>query len=452
MMSTSTPTSASTVRAEPAAVIGARWWHRVRTDGLARFFGFMAVAQIVAALLGLVYWIVAARLVPSREVGLGASAVATVMLLSMFATMGLSTLLVAELKHAPAARRRLLLSTSLLVAALASVLIGGIWVAVAPHLGAGLGATGGRPVASVLLVLGVVVTTMASVFDYGALGIGAGRVQLVRNIAAALVKLALLPVMVAMGARTGVGLLATWDVSMAVSLLLSVNLLRHVPAARPRGRERQRLAIVREMTRAALSHHALNLMIEGAGAMLPVLAAMVVAPRELAYFSSARLIVAGLFMLPWMLTVALFAATVGDEDALRERVRQTLAVGLGLNIAFVLGFAVLGRRVLAVFGGEYAHEGALALLLLVLGGVPLVVKDHYVAIRRSQRRLARAARVVAAGTVLEAIGGIVGGRTGGLTGFCIGWLIALGLEAAAVLPIVVAFARDRGHMTSGGTR
>jgi len=50
-----------------------------------------------------------------------------------------------------------------------------------------------------------------------------------------------------------------------------------------------------------------------------------------------------------------------------------------------------------------------------------VIKDHYVAIRRSQGRLGDAVKVMAAITCAEAAGAALGGIYWGMTGLCAGW-------------------------------
>jgi uncharacterized protein YaaW (UPF0174 family) len=70
-------------------------------------------------------------------------------------------------------------------------------------------------------------------------------------------------------------------------------------------------------------------------------------------------------------------------------------------------------------------------------GFGYVIKDHYVAIRRAQDRLGRAAKVMAAGTTAEAVAAAVGGIYWGMTGLCIGWAVAASLEGLVLLPAVI---------------
>lgn len=90
-----------------------------------------------------------------------------------------------------------------------------------------------------------------------------------------------------------------------------------------------------------------------------------------------------------------------------------------------------------IFGPAYAANGATALRLLVLVGPAYVIKDHYVAIRRTQGRLSHAAKVMAAGTSAEAAGAALGGIYWGTPGLCAGWAITASCEAVLLLPPVI---------------
>jgi hypothetical protein len=70
-------------------------------------------------------------------------------------------------------------------------------------------------------------------------------------------------------------------------------------------------------------------------------------------------------------------------------------------------------------------------------GFGYVIKDHYVAIRRSQGRLGDAVKVMAVGTCAEAAGAALGGIYWGMTGLCAGWAIAASVEGAVLLPAVL---------------
>ena len=67
-------------------------------------FRSLLLAQVLAAALGLVFWILVARLVDAHEIGVAAAAISAQTLLGIVTVLGFGTMLISELPlHAPAA-------------------------------------------------------------------------------------------------------------------------------------------------------------------------------------------------------------------------------------------------------------------------------------------------------------------------------------------------------------
>lgn len=416
--------------------------------GLLGRFTYLVATQAVTVALGLAYWTVTARLFPAGSVGVAAAATSTATLLGTLGVLGVSTVLLVTLGSIDPEEERPLVSTAMLVAGASVLLLAvGAW-ALSPLLGPSLRALGASPVDAVLFVVGAVETTCGSVLDSAAIGLRRGPAQLARNAVASFLKVVLVVGAVELAARTATGLLLAWDVALGISLLLAPRLLhlsgaggRHVGLA-------ARLGLVRRFWSLSLAHHLLNLAIGSISYALPVIAALLVAPRELAYFSIAQLVSSSILLLPFLLATTLFVESTGDEAALRHNVRRTFPVGLGCCAALLAVFEPGARVVLSVFGHEYEANGITALHLLLLGGLPYVVKDHFMAIRRAQNRLGEATRLGLLSTAGELLGAAVGGALDGLTGLCAAWVLATVIEAACFLPAVLRVLRS-GH--GGGT-
>ena len=174
------------------------------------------------------------------------------------------------------------------------------------------------------------------------------------------------------------------------------------------------------------------------------MAALLIRPQQVAYFTTAFLLSATVLVIPYLLALALFAERAHDPELLHRHVRRTLPFAL-----------LLCRRrsssssksplpfVLRIFGPAYVANGTTALRLLVLVGPAYVIKDHYVAIRRGQGRITESAKVMALGTAAEAVGAASGAVLWGMNGLCLGWAFAATCEAALLTPSVgVVFRRN----------
>lgn len=404
-------------------------------------FAYLVGKQGVTALLGIAYWTIAARLLPARDVGLAAAASSTATLVATLGVLGVGTLLLAELGGVPEEERRPMLSTGLVISTAAVLLLGVAAWAASPLLGTSLQAIGRNPVTALLFVVGAAATALTGTFDNAAIGLHRGSAQLVRAAVASGLKMLLVVVCVVAGLRSASGLLLAWCASLALSYVVCARLLG---LARREGEPAGlagRLALSRRWAMASLGHHVLNLALSSVGYVLPVIAALLVAPGQLAYFTTAQLVAGTLNLLPYLLALSLFAETTSEAGLLRRHVRRTLPLALAASAAIAVVVEIGAPLALRVFGTGYAAHGTVALRLLVLSGLPYVMKDHYVAIRRAERRLGDAVRVIAAGTVLEIGAAAAGGAAFGLDGLCLCWVIATACLGLAVTPVVVRTVR-----------
>jgi hypothetical protein len=109
----------------------------------------------------------------------------------------------------------------------------------------------------------------------------------------------------------------------------------------------------------------------------------------------------------------------------------TFGLSIAAAAAGAIGLAIVGASLLNVLGGAYA-DAAEALSILAIAAVPMVVKQHFQVLMRIRGQLRNATIACAIGGVLELVGAAVGLTDGGLVGLALGWLAALGLEAATM--------------------
>jgi len=173
-----------------------------------------------------------------------------------------------------------------------------------------------------------------------------------------------------------------------------------------------------------------------------MLAAGTLSAIAYAHFSLAWLVATFVFIPPFMLATALFAVSANDTiDTFRASMRRTLPIGLAISAGCYLGVLLLGGVAMRTFGSEYAAAGNHILRIVAIGGLALVVKDHFFAIYRVRRRMAAAARIAVLGVVVELVGASVGVWLDGATGLCLGWLLALYVEAVGMLPALARVLR-----------
>jgi O-antigen/teichoic acid export membrane protein len=417
---------------------------RARAAELRRLFttfGYLVAKQGATAVLGLAYLAVATHLFSARDVGLAAAASSTAFFLGAVGALGIPLLLLAELDSLPAAVRRVTVSTGMYISCLAVLILSLGTLVLSPFLGGSLRIISADWTTAALFVIGSVATMGALTFDNAAVGLHRGSAQLWRGSLNSVLKLAIVGVLVLVGIRTAPGLLFAWALTLVVSFVC-FPMLRLEPTPAGEGNLSHRAALARRYGVLSLQHHILNLSINSVFYIVGLIAALLIPPRQLAYFSTAFLVESTAMVIPYLLALSLFAEISGDQSLLHRHVRRTLPLGLALCAGIVVVAEVAAPLAMRIFGPGYVMNGTTALRLLVLVGPAYVIKDHYVAIRRAQGRLGHAARVMAAGTAAEAAGAALGGIYWGMTGLCIGWAVTATAEAVVLLPAVIRVFRQ----------
>ena len=138
--------------------------------------------------------------------------------------------------------------------------------------------------------------------------------------------------------------------------------------------------------------------------------------------------------LPYLLTIALFA-TAESVEGFRRKAPRTLIMGMVLALSVILVGALFGRVLLLMFGTSYSQESWPLLLLILAAGPAVVIKDHFVVLRRLQGMRRQGALTMGLWTAAELTGAVVGGLVGGTTMLCLGWLAMSAVCALIALPV-----------------
>ena len=410
----------------------------LQQNRLLNVFASQVGSHVGGALLGLVFWMLAARTLTPQQLGLGAALVAAMTLLSEFGLLGVDTLLLERLKSVAVTDRRAILTTGLAIAAIGGALVTTVWLGISALLR--LSGTLGDLSLSTGLLLGgaTAIAAVCFAFDQAAIGMGASSVQLRRNILASCLRIGFLLGAIALDFRSGQVILVSWIVGLAGSLLVS-RIRRHMlPKAEVT--PRRRWDLVRTYWSTAVGHQGLTLAMGAGSLMLPVVVASMMPAEQTAYFSQARLLSDTALALPFFLTIALFA-TVQDLEGFRHKARRTILIGMVLTLCVIAAAALVGRYVLLLFGAEYARASLPLLMLLLAAGPLLVIKDHFAVLRRLQGKRVPGAVAMALWTAAELTGAVIGGLSGSPAMLCLGWLVMSAACALIALPALLEATR-----------
>jgi O-antigen/teichoic acid export membrane protein len=415
--------------------------------------GYALILNVgITSVLGLAYWILAARLYTPSQVGIG---VAAINLMQFLVGIGGQLTFQAGLtRFIPDAGRdssRLaLLSYSLgggagVVVSLAY--IGGLHI----H-GLGLPVVLGRSwILSVALGASVTVWCVFALQDAVLVGIRQAVWIPVENGLYGIGKIILLVALVHVTGQYGI--FASWTVPALIALL-PVNLLifgrllpRHIAV-----RANQPTTVkFRTMSRFMGGDYLGNLFFMCTETLLPVLILARLDKASAAYFGVVYVIIYALDLITVNLGVALVVEGVTDRAALRSAaasVARRLALILVPAVVVLLLFAPL---ILSVYGHDYAVHGSGLFRLLGVAVLARAVTSFYIALCRVERRVSRIA--LAQGALFASIIGLSWWLMGhlGINGVGVAYLISQVAVAVALFPSILKILDRHPETASSAT-
>ncbi len=399
--------------------------------------GSLIGTMVVTSVLGSAYWWLAARRFTTAAVGLASASTSAMMFIASCFLLGLGTLLISELPRNKGHEGSLISAAVLLVGGV-SVLGGALFAVLAPFISPDLRPIGANIQNILLFAAGVSLTAVTVILDQAVIGLLRGGLQLWRNALFSVAKLALLFLLsLWLTNLTGMTIYAAWTIGNAISLIPLLAFAIWF-ASVSRQSFRPRWSMFRKLGRAAIQHHILNLVLQAPSLALPMLVTIMLSASLNAWYYVASMIANFVFTISLSLTTVLHAVNAAQPATLARKARMTIALATVMSLLANIFLFIAGPYILNFFGASYAEHAVWSLRILSLGAFPLIIKNHYISIRRIKDEITNAIIPITLGSVLELGAAVVGARLGSLNGLSLGWVLAMGIEALIMAPLVIS--------------
>ncbi len=393
----------------------------------------LALNSGVTAVVGLVYWIVAAHVYSPRVVGINSAIISAMIFVAGVATLNLSNVLVRFLPEAGDNRRRLVLAsyavTTATAAALTACLTVG-WIQLPQRLRFFETSVGLAPAFALATAAWCIFVLQDGVLT----GIGRAVLVPVENGIFAVGKLLLLVVFAT--AMPTYGIFASWTLGMMLTVVgvNAVLLMRLLPSGRCRATTP---SLVR--SRAFAEYFAMDWACSigwlAGTTLLPVVVTGVAGPATNATFALAWAVAFPLYAVAASIGTALVVHGASNPAELHELARRSARQGAVLLAAAVAVLVIAAPYALRLFGSEYAAGGATLLRLLALGALPNLVVALWVSQARVRRRLRGPAAILCGQAVLTLALVTPFLRAFGATGAGLAWLVGQTVVAGGILVV-----------------
>lgn len=363
--------------------------HLLYSDSLLRNSIYIMCSTAVTALIGYLYWIVAAHLYSMNAIGLASALIAVITLVSTLAELGIGAMLVQSLpRYKTDFTWSLMLNAGLVTGALTSLLAGTIMVIVLPLFSHQFAIIWQHPAYMLVCILGVPLWTISVLLDQTFVAERRSSNILVRNGSFAVFKCLLMVLLAWLGA---LGLLASWVLAL-VFTLIGVRVLLIPRIGRTYSMViRGIVGQIRGMLSALAWHHFINIGALAPMYLLPVLVIMRLSAVDNAYYYTTSMVGSFFLLVSPAVSVSLFAEGSHAADSVLHKARASAVI-----IALLLGPAMLisllgGHYILLLFGPSYAQHALLLFRIITISAVPDAITNIYISVLRVQKRLRQAA-------------------------------------------------------------
>lgn len=389
-------------------------------------------STVASSALGMVFWIVAARLFDTEDVGRASAGVAAISLLGGLGQLGLTSVLIRFVPLIGAAVAVFLRRTYLISVGV-TVVLGIGFVA----FGFGRQFLGHGLLWAVAFCLAVVGFCVSSLQDGVLTALKRTSWVPVENVAISIGRLALLPA--AMATAFANPVLVAWGLPIvgAVVTITVALFTRLLPQHARQHAGRVRMPSRRELIQFTSAGYADGLLANLTTYLPPVIITAVLGPTANAVFFVPWLVGTVIYGLLWNVVSSFVVEATSDaantRTYLRHAARLVLLVGIGASVTLGIGAPWL----LQLLGSEYASGGATALRLIGLSvpfGCVTLVYTVSLLIQRRNWAIFRLSLISAAvGVPLW----VLGMYHFGVTGVAAGFLAADALIALCLLPTVI---------------
>lgn len=402
---------------------------------LARASSALIVTTALNAVLGLLYWVLAARLYSAHTVGAAAGAISAMMFVTSLGWLGLQFVLIRFVAVAGDRAGRLIIGTY--AGAGAAGLIAGVVFLVGFAASTGLGFVASTPATVAVFLAGSMAWIVFSLQDPALIGLRRSGWVPIENAAFGALKAGLLAAAAASGSAWAI--FGSWVGAAAVfAVVINVLIFRSVlpRAPAPDGALPTRRGIVRF----AAGQHAVAVLAAVPDMLVPLLVLGLLGPAANAHYYSAWTVGFSLRLLAVNIANALLSEAARAEHDLPALLRSAGKLAAGLLLPLTVIIVAGAPLIMAIFGEGYDEATGL-LRIFALSLLPFAIVTGILTIERVGQRTSLALLIAAVSTIATITVDIVLIPKLGVSGAGWGWLT--GQLLAAATGVVVMVRRSR---------
>jgi O-antigen/teichoic acid export membrane protein len=422
---------------------------RLKADHLVSNSLYLLMNTVAMAALGLVFWLLCAKLYTPSEIGAGTALISASGLIGLASLLGFNGTFV---RYLPTSTRRdAHVNTGLLLTGAASVALAAVYVLAVPLFAPQLRFVHDSPAMALSFVALTAGTAMNQLTDAIFVAYRSARFNLF--IDGGLQGVSKIVLAVALQGVGAYGVFAAAGAAAGLAVIASVIALVRFFSYRPRWQVDRE--VLREVSTYTGGMYAASLLNLSPVMLVPIIVVDRLGTADAGYFYIAFMIANVVFAAAYSVTSSLFAETSYGERPKVELVRHAGRVLLALIVPAAVLLVAGGRLILGFFGAKYSANAGTALALLGLSA-PIVAAADICAVLLRTRPKMRGLVVMMACYAVAVIGLTLLWSGHGLVGVAWAWfagnVVALAVGLLLLKPLRRRVPRPRsaaGELVSG---
>jgi O-antigen/teichoic acid export membrane protein len=381
---------------------------------------FIMLTSVSSACFGSIFWILAAKLSPTEDVGIAAALISSMGLIVMLSRLGMDFSLV---RFFPQSDKGRIFGTSAIITTAIAVLLGALFIAGVNIFSPELQLLR-RPPYALLYIMFVAANSLTAISCTSFVAVRKAGFKFLLSLVVGS-RILFLILLMALGA---LGIFGAVGLSLILALVIAIYLLAQIGI-------RPQLVIDRGFLNDAfhfsVGNYIAGLFIATPTMILPIMVLNILEAEQAAYYFIAYAIAALLFMIPNAVGMSMFVEGSHGEILRKIVSRSLLAVFFLLVPAAVLLY-VLGGWLMGLMGPDYAAGGVGVLRVMIAASFFVALNFMFFSIKRVQQDVG--SLVIVSGLIFTLLVGsaYVFMHMFGVVGVGYAWMLSHGIGCVVV--------------------
>ena len=391
---------------------------------------YLLASNVVGAVLGFVFWIIAARFYTVEQVGISYTVISAIGLLGLFSAVGLGEGIV---RFIPGSGKNAtqIINTAMTITLITSLVAGVIFLAGLGIWSPKLMFIKDNPVYMISFILLTMIFPLATLMDNWYLAWRRADFIFYRGATFNVLKLGFAIVVAAI--MSSIGILVSWSISLLIAFIIGIFFF--IPRMQKDYRPSFVIKrdVVSNLFKFSFVNYLFNLLWSGTAMLLPIIVVNLLGGEASGYFSIAWSLGTVLMMIPSAISTSLFAEGSNDHSTMSANIKRSLWMSFILLVPSILILYFIAGWLLSIFKPAYAANSITLLRILLVSTLPVTINIIYINIKRVEKKLSTILLASAALAVINiGLSYILLPRIG-INGVGYAWLVSHGIISICII-------------------